>query len=430
MWCGWEQQYVSRKRRKTPTRPRTGGGAPRRQPAPTVADTLAAAGVSFGPAQPTPAAAGTAPAEPPVPTGALEAFVQRNAPEVVGVTYRVEPPTQPPVHAVTVRLAGERVDVDGRRGPGDTFVHEESWEGLLGGRAATLTVKVRDVTPGQWQVRAQAFAAAPGVAGQRGARHSVPVQRASWSWRRWRVADVPAEPVATRLAPFVPTPAVLLGSWMALVVLGILVALVTQTLVLRALSVRVSHALPVSLLAVAAGAVGAKAWYMVLHRRAGKRDGWCIQGLVAGFAVSAPLLLWAFGVPAGPYLDASAPALLVGMAIGRVGCFLTGCCAGRPSRSRWAVWASNRVVCTRRVPVQLLESLLALAVGVATLVAVLAAGPRHGFILVAGLAAYTMIRQGLLLLREERRQSRRGAPMIAAVATVALLAAVTAAALS
>lgn len=421
---------MSRKRRKTPSRPRTGGGAPRRQPAQSVADTLAAAEVSFGSAQPTPAAAGTAITEPPAPTGALDAFVQRNAPEVVGVTYRVEPPSQPPVHAVTVRLAGERLDVDGRRGPGDSFVYEETWDGLLGGRPATLTVKVRDVTPGQWQVRTQAFAAAPGMAGQRGPRRSVPVQRASWSWRRWQVVEAPAEPVGTRLSPLVPTPAVLLGSWMALVVLGILVALVTQTLVLRTLSVRGSHALPVSLLAVAAGAVGAKAWYMVLQRQTGKRDGWCIQGFVAGFAVTAPLLMWAFGVPVGPYLDASAPALLFGMAIGRVGCFLTGCCAGRPSRSRWAVWASNRAVCTRRVPVQLLESLLALAVGVATLVAVLTAGPRHGTVLAAGLAAYTMIRQGLLLLREERRQSRRGAPMIAAVATVALLGAITAAALS
>jgi phosphatidylglycerol:prolipoprotein diacylglycerol transferase len=209
---------------------------------------------------------------------------------------------------------------------------------------------------------------------------------------------------------------------MALVVLGILAALLTQSLVLRSLSVRVSHALPVSLLAVVAGAVAAKAWYTVLHRREGKRDGWCIQGLVAGVAITAPLLLWLFDVATGPYLDALAPALLFGMAIGRVGCFLTGCCSGRPSRSRWAIWSSNRTVCARRVPVQLLESALAALVGVIALVVVLASGPRHGEVLVASVAAYTLIRQGLLLLREERRRSRRGAPLIAALAAVILAA--------
>src|SRR5262249_20313649 len=41
--------------------------------------------------------------------------------------------------------------------------------------------------------------------------------------------------------------------------------------------------------------------------------------------------------PLRPALDAIAPALAVGVAIGRVGCFLNGCCFGDVCRLPWAV---------------------------------------------------------------------------------------------
>lgn len=211
---------------------------------------------------------------------------------------------------------------------------------------------------------------------------------------------------------------------MALVVFGIALGLAMQLAILAAEHVQVGRAIPVSLLVVLAGVVGGKAWYMLLHRRERRRDGWALQGFVTGVTVTAPILLWLLAVPAGPYLDAAAPALMFGAATGRLGCFLTGCCAGRPTASRWGIWSSNRRIGARRVPIQLIEAALALAVGVGVLAAIAQVGFQHGGLFVVAVAAYTALRQSLLLLREEGRQSRLGPRVIAATATATLIVAV------
>src|SRR5262249_56640215 len=100
------------------------------------------------------------------------------------------------------------------------------------------------------------------------------------------------------------------------------------------------------------------------------------------------------GIAAGAVLAAAGPALLVGMAVGRLGCFWAGCCTGRPTRSRWGIWSSDRHLGCRREPAQLLEALSALIIGVAVLGVVLLAGlGRSGPLAVTGLAAYTFVRQ-------------------------------------
>jgi phosphatidylglycerol:prolipoprotein diacylglycerol transferase len=47
-------------------------------------------------------------------------------------------------------------------------------------------------------------------------------------------------------------------------------------------------------------------------------------------------------MPVGTVLDVTIPALLLGQAIGRLGCLFGGCCAGLPTTSRWGVWSSDR----------------------------------------------------------------------------------------
>ena len=42
-------------------------------------------------------------------------------------------------------------------------------------------------------------------------------------------------------------------------------------------------------------------------------------------------------IPKIPFMDASAPGLIIGQAFGRIGCFLTGCCFGRTCDLPWAV---------------------------------------------------------------------------------------------
>jgi len=75
------------------------------------------------------------------------------------------------------------------------------------------------------------------------------------------------------------------------------------------------------------------------------------------------------------------------------------------------------------MPVQLLEAWTALLVGAAALAAVLLAGlHRSGPVAIAGLAAYTLIRQLILGLRDEPRHWRYGRPVTATAAALALAA--------
>ena len=354
--------------------------------------------------------------------GVVESFVQRTAPEVVAVTYWFDPPAETTTHSATIRFVGRRLNVIGLRQQGDDFSHDEMIDGFVGGSGPiAVTVKIRDVNPGEWTVRANLLPVKNLKSRGQSREPVMPIFPAVWSWRHWRVSAGPNAPISTCLFPFVRSPAVILGSWAALVATGIVLALITQALVISAAGLSMGHVLVVSLFAILGGVVGGKAWYLVLHRRDRRWDGWAVQGFVTGFVLVAPTLLLIQRVPVGAFLDASAPALMLGLAVGRLGCFFTGCCAGRPSASRWAVWSSNRSVGVHRIPTQLMESALAFLVGLIALGAVLRYGPQHGTIFVAAVAVYTLIRQFLLRLREERRQSEQGAPLVAIVAAVILL---------
>lgn len=128
-------------------------------------------------------------------------------------------------------------------------------------------------------------------------------------------------------------------------------------------------------------------------------------------------------LPVGSVLDATSPGLFIGLAVGKLGCFLTGCCAGRPTGSRWGVWSSDRRVGVRRFPTQLLESATALIVGATALLLLLHSKPAvPGALFVASFATYTLCRQFLLRLRAERRRSRIGGPITAAGSALILAA--------
>ena len=62
--------------------------------------------------------------------------------------------------------------------------------------------------------------------------------------------------------------------------------------------------------------------------------------------------------------------------------------------------------------------------GLLVLIAFLSHGLASGAYFAIGLAAYTLGRQGILHLRAERRRTKRGGLITAAVAVLALIAAV------
>lgn len=249
------------------------------------------------------------------------------------------------------------------------------------------------------------------------------LQRAAWSWRRWAISTIPPTPLKTRWAlpaPLARIPAVIPGSWPLLGTVAITVALTTQAAILARGNVSVAQSLVVSLLAVASGLVGAKVWYAVLNPgpwRQAILGGWAVDGFLAVcFGVGVAALL-AFNLPVGVVLDATAPGLFFAVAIGRVGCFLTGCCAGRCTSSRWGVWSSDRRVGARRIPAQLLESGAGLLIGLVAAWLVLGGGLGiDGLVFLAAFGAYIVVRQLLLRLRAERREYswRRSGPVASA----------------
>jgi len=332
-----------------------------------------------------------------------------------------------------IRFSGHRLGVGRRMEQRDRFITDEVVEDIVPGSGPlSVTTRVYDVNPGEWAVTAELLAPSDIDRGRKGDRRAPPTRSlapAVWSWRKWSLSPGPETPVETCPAPLAKigrAPGMIPGIWGAMVGLGVVLAVALTALIFAHDHRSVGRLLLVALLAVLSGAIGAKAWYVVQSPQH-RFDGWCIQGFVAGLVLGAVPSLAAQGLPIGVSLDAAAPGMFLAMAVGRVGCFFAGCCVGRPTASRWGLWSSDQRVGVRRIPTQLLESALTLAIGTALLIVLLTHRPAiPGALLATGLAAYTLGRQGLLLLRVERRRSAFRSSVVAVVAAVVLVAGVLA----
>ncbi len=132
------------------------------------------------------------------------------------------------------------------------------------------------------------------------------------------------------------------GGWQVVVALhgiGILVGVVAGA----ALAVRRAHEPVAALLAVAVVAVaalaGAHALYRALHGGPGGpwSGGLASTGGVAAGLAAAWVVARLTRRSVAEVLDVIAPAGLLALAIGRLGCFLGGCCYGRPTGLPWGV---------------------------------------------------------------------------------------------
>ncbi|WP_218612379.1 prolipoprotein diacylglyceryl transferase [Pseudonocardia sp. KRD291] len=304
---------------------------------------------------------------------------------------------------MTIRFDGVR-RTDGPTTPPERFsVHETVAKVVPDSGRITLTRRVENVLAGTWDVTAivEDPAAGPG-----------------------RPSPAPAASTgSTGFAPVLRAraPGARIGAWPALVGLGAVVALVLQAVLAARATLSVPAALLLSVAACLVGLVGARLYYIAEHPN--RRRGWmsasaglCIQGFV--LAALGTMLVGAavLGFPAGTLLDVTAPGLLFGMAIGRVGCLFGGCCAGRPTASRWGLWSSDRRLGVRRVPTQLFESATAGVIGVGALLSVVLVAPTpHGAVFVGALATYTFGRQMLFPLRNLPRNTRYGRQLTAVV---------------
>lgn len=157
-----------------------------------------------------------------------------------------------------------------------------------------------------------------------------------------------------------------------------------------------------SLCLLVAALIGARAWYLVGHRdqqRAATGAG-LYGGLMSSFVCSWPAVRLA-DLEFWHFWDGAAVVLLTGMVVTRVGCLLTGCCAGRETSAWVGMWLPDAAGnCVRRFPTQLFE----LAWSAAILgVGVMLYSPSHrpGALFVGAAAAYGLGRVVLERLRAD-----------------------------
>lgn len=335
------------------------------------------------------------------PLGCAAQAVAGAEPQGVAATYSFDTTGWTTRGPVTIGFRGVRLD--GTDGPADRFERFERLD-CVGPRTGkvTVTTMLGPVGAGRWRI----------VAGptENPAGHPLPPKEIRTS---------------TRLMMLAQGPGVRLFAWPALVGLGAVMAIIVQAMLLARAGLPVLPVVALSGLGCLLGFVGGKVWWLVMNRRPVRKilnGGAGIQGfLLTALAVLAGgtgLL----GVSVGAVLDATAPGIFLGMAIGRPGCFLTGCCAGRPTLSRWGLWSSDRRLGIRRTPVQLYEAAAALLIGVAGMVFVVGGiGPFPGAVFLGTIAAYTLVRQFLFLLRSNSH-TKRGRWVVQGICSAVLFA--------
>jgi prolipoprotein diacylglyceryl transferase len=128
------------------------------------------------------------------------------------------------------------------------------------------------------------------------------------------------------------------------------------------------------------------------------------MSMYGGFILAVPLsipLLRLLGLPFAGFWDAAALTILLGMAFTRIGCFLNGCCGGRPSEAWFALsLPDHHGIWRRRIPTQLMEMAFALVLFGAAL-ALRGVAPFPGAIFCLVLAGYAAGRWVLESLRDD-----------------------------
>lgn len=320
----------------------------------------------------------------------------------VGATYWLKGDGDEATAAV--QFVGTGLDGDSR---GARFVRRVPVPDLpTGSGRASLTEVVRQLPAGRWRVEAQAVD------------------------QLERPVGVPQhQDVESKFWPFVRGPAVRPWAWSTLVLLGLVLAVSVQALLVSAEGLDARAAAFSAVAAAVTGFLAAKVGFMVVHRVPPSEfasAGTLIQVFLVGAFGSLAGFAWLVDLPLLQLLDLTAPGVFAAMALARPGCWLGGCCAGRPTASRWGLWSSDRRIGVRRVPVQLMESALAASVAMMALALVLAVDQRpFGVVLVLSASVYTLGRQLLFPLRTERRRTSRGRALTMAGASVATAASVT-----
>jgi phosphatidylglycerol:prolipoprotein diacylglycerol transferase len=142
------------------------------------------------------------------------------------------------------------------------------------------------------------------------------------------------------------------------------------------------------------------------------KPGYMLHGGIAGGMIALYAVSQISGVPFARILDAPALALPLGEAIARLGCFVYGCCWGRPTTSRFGVRYTSKeskvVRCAPHLenvkihPAQLYALVIYLAM-FAAFYAMLPYVPFDGFLAGAYLIGHSIVRYSLEFFRQDDR---------------------------
>jgi phosphatidylglycerol:prolipoprotein diacylglycerol transferase len=156
-------------------------------------------------------------------------------------------------------------------------------------------------------------------------------------------------------------------SYPAMLYLGLVFGIVAEDYAANLAGLNSGHVFIATLLLLIPALIGARLLFVAAyweHYRREPRRMWrrseggaaVYGGLPLSLLVSVPLLN-ALRLPFGAFWDVATYTILIGLIFTRVGCLLNGCCAGRPSEVRWALYLPNHQgIWQRRIPSPLLEA--------------------------------------------------------------------------
>lgn len=139
-----------------------------------------------------------------------------------------------------------------------------------------------------------------------------------------------------------------LKSYGLMMVIGFVMAMLLMRSLSRRLGENVDHIANVALYALLSGIVGARIFYVVHHYEdfrsepvwtlfATWKGGLEFVGGVILAVIVILLYLFRKKLSVGRYMDILAVGLMLGLAFGRIGCFFSGCCWGKPTDVPWAI---------------------------------------------------------------------------------------------
>jgi len=138
-----------------------------------------------------------------------------------------------------------------------------------------------------------------------------------------------------------------LRSYGVMLALAFLVGTVLGLREARRLGLDEDKLVNVILITLVASVLGARALYVIEHLDEFRRQwgsvlalwqgGLTLYGGVVAGAIAGLTAAQRFGMPRWLVADALAPSVALGTMFGRVGCFLNGCCYGRPTSLPWGV---------------------------------------------------------------------------------------------